>query len=296
MRTGGLLLLFVVVAMFQAPAQSAAPDILFLHGNIYTGALQTVSAPYVEVTPRVEAMAVREGRIVAAGSDSEISKLKGKRTQTVDLGGRFVMPGFNDAHTHLATGGFGQLNVDLTGTKSLQEMQARIAARVKTAAAGEWIRGRGWDHTLWPGQKLPTREDLDAVTEDHPAIFGRVDGHIAIANSAALRVAGVSRSTRNPPGGQIDRDAGGDATGILREGAMDVVESKEPKAAPSQHRRAMEIALRNAATWGITSAQDFSEWEDFLVCEDMENPGGLTLSLSEWRPFVDPGALVKMHC
>jgi predicted amidohydrolase YtcJ len=125
----------------------------------------------VENKPRTQAMAVGQGRVIAVGSDAEISKLKGKRTRVVDLQGRFVMPGFNDAHTHLASAGFGRMNVDLTGTRSLQEMQARIAERVKSAQPGEWIRGRGWDHTVWPGGKLPTRRDLDAVTGDHPVMF-----------------------------------------------------------------------------------------------------------------------------
>ncbi|HET7748559.1 MAG TPA: amidohydrolase, partial [Terriglobales bacterium] len=291
----GLLVSFLATAMIAAQAQSA-PDVIYLHGNIYTGAMQTFSPPYVEVKPRARAMAVRDGRLVAVGSDAEISKLKGKRTQVMDLGGRFVMPGFNDAHTHLASAGFGRMNVDLTGTRSLEEMQARIAERVKTAQPGEWIRGRGWDHTLWSVQKLPTRQDLDAVTGDHPAFFGRVDGHIAVANSAALRAAGITHNTPDPSGGKIDHDAAGEPTGILREdSAMALVTSKEPKATPTQHLRAMQIALQDAAQWGITSAQDFSDWDDFLVAEELENEGKLTLRLSEWLPFVDSVDILEKH-
>ena len=281
--------------MIVAHAQSA-PDAIYLHGNIYTGAVQTFSPPYVELKPRAQAMAVSEGRVVAVGSDAKISKLKGKRTQLEDLGGRFVMPGFNDAHTHLASAGFGRMNVDLTGTRSLQEMQARIAEQVKTAPPGEWIRGRGWDHTLWPTQKLPTRQDLDAVTGEHPAFFGRVDGHIAVANSAALRAASITPNTSDPQGGKIDHDATGEPTGILREdSAMALVTSKEPKATPAQHLRAMQIALQDAAKSGITSAQDFSDWDDFLVAEELENEGKLTLRLSEWLPFVDSLDILEKH-
>jgi predicted amidohydrolase YtcJ len=283
-------------AMMTAQAQSPAPDAIYLHGNIYTGAVQTFSPPYVEIKPRAQALAVRDGRVVAVGSDAEISKLKGKRTQVVDLGGRFVMPGFNDAHTHLASAGFGKMNVDLTGTRSLQEMQARIAEKVKTAQPREWILGRGWDHTLWSAQKLPTRQDLDAVTGDHPAFFGRVDGHIAVANSAALRAAGITRDTPDPPGGRIDRDTAGEPTGIVREDpAMELVTSREPKPTPAQHLRAMQIALQDAAQSGITSAQDFSDWDDFLVAEELENEGKLTLRLSEWLPFVDPLEILEKH-
>ena len=290
-----LLVSFLVTTMIAAQAQSS-PDAIYLHGNIYTGAVQTSSPPYVEVKPRAQAMAVSEGRVLAVGADAEISKLKGKRTQVVDLGGRFVMPGFNDAHTHLASAGFGRMNVDLTGTRSLEEMQARIAKRVKTPQPGEWIGGRGWDHTLWSVQKLPTRQDLDAVTGDHPAFFERVDGHIAVANSAALRAAGITRNTPDPPGGKIDRDATGEPTGILREdSAMALVTSKEPKATPAQHLRAMQMALQDAAQWGITSAQDFSDWDDFLVSEELENEGKLTLRLSEWLPFVDSLDILEKH-
>ncbi len=291
-----LCVLFLITAMIVAQAQSPPPDAIYLHGNIYTGAVQTFSPPYVEVKPRAQAMAVREGRVLAVGSDAEISKLKGKHTQVVDLGGRFVMPGFNDAHTHLASAGFGRMNVDLTGTRTLKEMQARIAQRVKSAQPGEWIRGRGWDHTLWSVQKLPTRQDLDAVTGDHPAFFSRVDGHIAVVNSAALRAAGITGNTPDPPGGKIDRDAGGEPSGILREDpAMELVISREPKPTPAQHLRAMQIALQDAAQSGITSAQDFSDWDDFLVAEELENEGKLTLRLSEWLPFVDSLDILEKH-
>ena len=123
---------------------------------------------------------------------------EGRHTQVVDLGGHFVMPGFNDAHLHLQPAGFEQLNVNLVGAKSLPEMQQRIAEHAKTTAPGDWIVGDGWDHTLWPEQTLPTRQDMDAVTNGHPAIFVRVDGHIAIANSAALQAAGITARPRAP--------------------------------------------------------------------------------------------------
>lgn len=233
-------------------------------------------------------MAISAGRIISIGQNDLALKLKGKKTQVIDLGGHFVMPGFNDAHTHLASGGFEKLNVDLVGTKSLEEMKQRIAARVKTAAPGEWITGRGWDHTLWAEQKTPTRQDVDAVTGDHPAIFNRVDGHIAVANSVALKAAGITAQSADPHGGKIDRDDKGEPTGILRETAMSEVFSKIPPPTPAQRRRAAELALQDAAQWGITSAQDNSEWEDFLVYEQLEKEGKLTLRIAEWLPFDAP--------
>lgn len=269
----------------NAAEKPTPPDTIFLHGDIYTG------------TPgkRAQAMAVRGERILAVGSDSEIQKLKGKHTRIIDLGGKFVMPGFNDAHVHLAYAGLEKLQVELAGVRSLAEMQERIAASARSAPPGEWLTGRGWDHTLWPEQKLPTRQDLDSVTGDHPAIFTRVDGHIAVANSAALKFAGITRSSSDPHGGKIDHDPQGEPTGILRETAKDNLLAKLPPPSLAQRRRALELALADAAQWGITSAQDNSTWEDFLVLEDMEREGKLTLRVSEWLPFNAPLPLLQAH-
>jgi predicted amidohydrolase YtcJ len=297
----------------QAAKESA--DIIFINGDIYTGMATCISsnrmpAPCAEPSPapseamsekvtlpeyRVHALAVSKGRIIFAGENEEALKFKKDKTEVVDLGGHFAMPGFNDAHTHLASGGFEKLNVDLVGTKSLDEMKQRIAARVKTAAPGEWITGRGWDHTLWAEQKTPTREDIDSVTGDHPAIFNRVDGHIAIANSAALKAAGITAQTADPHGGKIDRDEKGEPTGILRETAMGLVAEKIPPPTPAQRRRAAELALQDAAQWGLTSAQDNSEWEDFLVYEQLEKEGKLTLRIAEWLPFDAPVAELEQR-
>ena len=262
-----------------------APDAIFVNGDIYTQA-----APQ-----RVQAMAVRDGRIIAIGSSDDIRKLKQGRTEVVDLGGHFVMPGFNDAHLHLAAGGLVHLEVDLVGVKSLAEMQQRIAEHAKTTPPGDWIIGRGWDHTLWVGETLPTRQDMDAVTGDHPAIFVRVDGHIGVANTAALKVAGVFTNSPNPPGGKIDRDASGTATGILRETAKDMMLAKVPRPSLEQRRRGIQLALAEAARAGLTSLQDNSEWEDFLVYEELEKQGKLTARISEWLMFNQPLPLLQEH-
>ena len=238
---------------------------------------------------------MRDGRIVAIGSNQDIGKLKGSATQIVDLGGHFVMPGFNDAHVHLEAAGLELQSVDLRGVGSLQEMQQRIAVSAKTAAPGDWLVGGGWDHTLWPDGKLPTRQDLDAVTGGNPAIFVRVDGHIAVANTAALKIGGVTAQTQAPEGGKIDHDASGAPTGILRETARGLVESKIPPPTPARRRRAAELALADAARWGITSAQDNSSWDIFLVYEDLEREGKLTLRISEWLAFDDPVSLLETH-
>lgn len=300
-----LRLISMVVTMASLSlTQTAAPvDLIFVNGQIYPGVLPPLPTmvagppgaqpPWSEDPPprasRLTAIAVSNGKIVAIGIDTDrIMQLKGPNTQIIDLDGRFVMPGFNDAHTHLASGGFEKLDIDLVGTKSLDDMKRRIASRAKTAAPGEWLVGRGWDHTLWSNQRLPDRHDLDSVTGDHPAVFTRVDGHIAVVNSIALKTAGIGPQTPDPSGGKIDRDEKGEPTGILRETAKDNLISSLPKPTPAQRRRAIELALHDAAQWGVTSAQDNSQWDDFLVYEQLEKEGELTLRISEWLPFDAP--------
>ncbi len=264
---------------------SDSPETIFVNGDIYTQAKPA----------RAQAIAVRDGRIVAIGSNDEIRKLKGNHTQVIDLGGHFVMPGFNDAHVHLATGGLLLLEVDLIGVKSLAEMQQRIAEHAKTIPAGDWIIGRGWDHTLWPGEKLPTRQDIDSVTGNHPAVFVRVDGHIAVANTAALKATEMFAKAPDPQGGKIDREANGGPTGIVRETAKDQLLAKTPRPTLTQRRRGIELALENAAHWGVTSLQDNSDWEDFLIYEELEQQGKLTTRISEWLMFNEPVGLLEQH-
>jgi predicted amidohydrolase YtcJ len=291
-----LAVLMVLTMASLSSAQKKPPaDVIFINGDIYTGFIPSKQPWSEHIGPeepapqiRFSAIAVTEGKVSWLGSSKEVSAHRGKDTQVIDLGGHFVMPGFNDAHVHLGSGGFEKLNVNLVGSKSLDDMKQRIAARVKTAAPGEWIIGRGWDHTLWAEQKTPTREDIDSVTNGHPAIFNRVDGHIAIANSAALKAAGVTAQSPDPHGGKIDRDDKGEPTGILRETAMEAVFRKIPPPSAAQRRKAAELALQEAARWGITSAQDNSDWEDFLMYQQMEKEGKLTLRISEWLPFDAP--------
>jgi len=264
---------------------SKVPDAIFVNGDIYTQAKPA----------RVQALAVSDGRVVAIGPNEDVQKLKGSQTQVIDLGGHFVMPGFNDAHSHLASAGMRHLEVDLTGSATLADMQHRIGLKVNKAEPGTWIVGSGWDHTLWPGQPLPTRQDIDVMTNGHPAIFVRIDGHIAIANTAALEAAGITGKTAAPQGGKIDVDSQGQPTGILRESAQGLVFAKAPPPTPSQRRAAAEASLADAARFGVTSAQDCSQWEDFLVYEDLQREGKLTLRISEWLRFNDPLETLKQQ-
>ena len=284
----------------QTPAttQGAAPDTLFLHGDILTGT--RLRADDHDPTPgRVTALAVRDGRIVAAGSDPQILALKGPETKLVNLHGAFTMPGFNDAHTHMAMAGKQRLAVDLVGVHSLAEMQARIRTYIAYAIPGHaspdsWILGGGWDHTLWVSKTLPSREDLDAVTAGHPALLVRVDGHIAVANTAALAAAGITPETPDPQGGKFDRTASGELTGIVRETpAVNLIQNHVPPLDYATRKRAMQLSIDDALAHGVTSVQDFSDWDDWLVLEELENTGKLPLRFAEWIDFNLPLSILE---
>lgn len=270
-------------------AETSKADLILIHGNIYTGVVNTSS----HESGRNEAVAIRNGRIEAVGTDKDILRLKGPTTTVMDLAGHFVMPGFNDAHLHLAAAGLQKLNLDLTGVKSLEEFQERLRQKVKSTPAGEWIVSGGWDETLWAKRELPSREDLDKITTDHPVYLERVDGHIAVVNSAALKSAGITASTKDPAGGQIDRGPDGTPAGIVRETACALVKDVIPPASSKTRRAALEVALEDLARGGITSAQDYSPgdtypWDYFEVLAEMEHEGKLTARISEWIPFDLP--------
>jgi predicted amidohydrolase YtcJ len=286
------------ISVAQTPAGrpaplETAPEMIFFNGIIYTG------EGFVEDKPQtVQAMAIGAGKVLAIGTNEEIKHLAGPRTHLRDLDSAhnsiFIFPGFNDAHTHLGSAGRTKLNVDLTGVQSLAAMLGKIQSFAKDAPTGHWLTGGNWDHTLWAQKILPTRQDLDAVTAGHPTFLDRIDGHIAIANSAALAAAGITGKTVPPQGGAIDLDANGEPTGILRESAQSLIYKVIPPPSHDERRRGDELAIADAVTHGVTSVQDFSDWEDFLVFEQMEKEGKLNLRISEWLPFKDPLDELKM--
>jgi predicted amidohydrolase YtcJ len=263
------------------------PETIYFNGVIYTGEGLSVDQPRT-----VQAMAVGGGKVLAVGNNEEIKRLAGPATQMYDLRGSgknvFVFPGFNDAHAHLGNAALTKLNVDLTGAKSLDDMLARIGNYAKDAAPGRWLTGGRWDQTVWADKVLPTRQELDRVTQGHPAFLQRVDGHIAIANSAALDAAGINGKTVMPEGGAIDRDASGEPTGILRESAQSLVEKAIPPRSHDERMRGAELVIADAVMHGVTSVQDNSDWEDFLVYEELEKAGKLNVRITEWLPFKAP--------
>jgi len=275
-------------AQSSAPAPAASgpkADVIYLHANVYTG---VPANDQFNSILRQEAIAVRGERIQAVGKNVDIQKLNGPQTQVVDLGGHFVMPGFNDAHLHLAEAGLQKLNVDLTGVKTLDEFRERILAKVEAAKPGVWILGGGWDETLWPVRALPSRWDLDEVSGGHPVFLDRVDGHLAVANTRALQLASITLASRNPEGGKIDRNDNGEPTGILRDTAQHAVRAVIPEPTLEERRHGIEVALADLAEHGVTSAQDYSpDWQNFQIYEEIEKEGKLTARISEWLPFDD---------
>jgi predicted amidohydrolase YtcJ len=255
-------------------------------------------------------MLVRGEQILAVGDEEEVSALAEKGTRIVDLEGHFVMPGFNDAHVHLGSAGQDALAVRLHGATSITEVQKRLAAAVAQAGPGEWIAGSGWDHTLWPDKRFPTRQDLDSVSPKNPVFLVHISGHVAVANSAALKVAGITSKTPNPAGGEIEHDAGGEPDGMLKEGsAMSLVESKIPPPSNERRKKGIELALADVAANGVTSIQDNSlvdalgksppasagddTWDDFRVYRELKKDGKLTVRITEWLPFTAPLARLE---
>jgi predicted amidohydrolase YtcJ len=275
-------LLFGNSGIAQAPQMPsrAATVTIYRNGHVYTND---------PASPWADAMLVRGDEILAVGDDDEVTGLADKGARVVDLEKHFVMPGFNDAHVHLGGAGADWLAVRLNGVQSVAELQKRLAEGVAQHKDSEWISGSGWDHTFWPEKKFPNREQLDAVSPKNPVILTHISGHVAVANSLALQLAGVTKATLNPSGGEIERDEKGEPTGMLKEGAaMHLVESKIPPATPEQRRRGIELALADLAKNGVTSAQDNSAWEDFMTYRAIKNDGKLTVRITEWLPFSAP--------
>jgi len=261
-------------------------DKIFIRGKIWTG---NAGQPWVE------ALACQVGRILAAGTNEEIKKLAGGETEVIDLEGRLVLPGFIDSHVHFLNGGFSLMSIQLRDAVSRQEFVSRIAAKAKTLAKGVWILNGDWDHTQFSPPELPRREWIDSVTPDNPVCINRLDGHMILANSLALKIGGVTGNTPVPPGGEIVKDpATGEPTGILKDAAMDLVYSKIPPPTVEQNLRAAEAAMKCAAELGVTSVHDMSDPSSFEVYEELFKNGRLTVRLHVYVPVSAVEAMSEL--
>ncbi|MBZ5672259.1 MAG: amidohydrolase [Acidobacteriia bacterium] len=281
------------------------PDLVLMHGKIWTG--EPGSLPGARPTPAkfAEAVAMVNGRILAVGSDAQVQGYVGPSTKVVDLQGRLAVPGLIDSHAHFIGGGFQLLEIDLKNARSEAEFIRRIAEKAKTLAPGRWLLGGNWDEQAWASAKLPTRGMIDAVTETNPVFLSRYDGHAALANSLALKLAGVTRATPDPVGGVIVRDPEtGEPTGIIKDAAQDLVTKVIPPPTEAEMTEALRAALQEAARVGLTSVQnitvDDDSWNrsftgELQLLRRAELEGWLTcrfyeiIPLARWERLRDAG-------
>lgn len=234
-------------------AGQLAPDLIILNAAVRT---------MDDACPAAEAVAIAGNQIAAIGTTSEMRALVGTKTRVIDAGGKSVLPGFNDAHVHWLTGGFSITNVNLRPARSPEEFARLIGEFAKGLPKGRWVLEGSWDHENWPGAPLPTRQMIDSVTPDNPVFVNRLDGHMGLANSLALKLAGITKATKDVPGGQIVRDASGEPTGVLKDAAMSLVEKVIPSPSWNEKLAAARAATEFAASLGVTSVQDMSAGDD----------------------------------
>jgi len=259
----------------------AAPpaDAILLGGRVWTGTSEVWPPEGAEPT----ALAVRRGVVVAVGQDADIEKLASPQTRRVALQGRRVVPGFVDDHVHFISGGLDLEEVQLRPATSREDFARRIAERAK-ARPGQWITGGNWDHETWGGT-LPAKDWIDAATRDSPVIVSRLDGHIMLANSRALALAGITAKTPDPPGGIIDRDRRGEPTGILRNKAIDLVYAHVPPPSEETEDRAVLAAQQHLLALGVTAVYDMDTWEALAAVQRAHRAGRLKLRVHSVVPL-----------
>jgi predicted amidohydrolase YtcJ len=254
-----------------------APTLLLVNGKIWTGNSKQ---------PQAEALAIAGNRIIAVSSTEEIRKLKTGDTSVVDLNGRRTLPGFNDAHVHFLDGGQALSGPQLRYSSSQAELRDTLWEFAQRTPKGQWIIGGNWDHENWKPAVLPDHQLIDAVTADWPVFVSRLDGHMALANATALRLAGIDKNTKDVPGGVIVRDAGGNPTGILKDAAQALVYRVIPPPTQEQIIAALRTAQNYANAAGVTSVQDMSAAPDVLrAYQTMMHDGLLRVRVSGHQPL-----------
>jgi predicted amidohydrolase YtcJ len=263
-------------------AEQARPaaDLIIRNAKIFTGEASR---------PECESIAILGDRIVAAAGRTETDAWRGPHTKIIDAGGRRVVPGFNDAHVHFVPGGMDLDNIDLKNAPTREEFAKRIAAQAARTPKGAWVLGGNWDEEQWSPSRLPDKALIDPSTGEVPVFVSRYDGHMALANSAAMRLAGVTAATTDPPGGAILRDARGEPNGLFQDAAMSIVYKAIPPFTHEQRLRAARRALEHAASLGVTSVQDMNpEYGDVAAYTELLEHGELTTriylapSLNDW--------------
>ncbi|MFQ5640864.1 MAG: amidohydrolase [bacterium] len=263
-------------------------DLVLLNGKVWT---------VDKSNPQAEAVAIWRERILAVGTTAEIRKLVGAETEVLDLHGKLVLPGFYDNHTHFVEGGFWLTGVKLKDAENEEEFGRRLAAKSRDLPPGAWITGGTWDHDNWPGGNLPTAELIDRFVPDRPVFVSRYDGHMSVANSLALKMAGVAASTLDPPGGVIVRKSGSTVpAGVLKDTAQDLVNRVIPERSIAEVRQAIDAALTEARRVGVTSLEDMNlNPKTLRIYQELLREGKLTAringrwAMSRWRELADLG-------
>lgn len=255
---------------------------------IVNGAVWTADS----TKPWAEAIAVSGDRIAAVGSSADIRRLVGSSTRVIDANGRMVVPGFIDSHVHFLAGGLNLASVQLRDARTPADFIRRIKTFASTVPAGTWITGGDWDHQNWGGE-LPQRSWIDSVTPNNPVWINRLDGHMALANSAALRAAGVPMTGGDVSGGTITRDQFGQPTGIFKDNAQELIDKAVPDPAPEMLARALDAAMTYASQRGVTSVDHMGTWADLAVFERAHRAGKLrtriyaSVPLASWARLRD---------
>ncbi|HEV2177332.1 MAG TPA: amidohydrolase [Terriglobia bacterium] len=277
------------------PYLARGADLILLHGKIWTG--EPYAKPGEKETPArfAQAVAVANGRILAVGTDDEIQAYTGPNTQAIDLHGRFAMPGFIDDHVHFSDGSFQLLQIDLKNVRSEAEFVRQIGEKAKTLAPGRWLLGGDWDEEAWPDAKLPTRWMIDAVTPNNPVYISRYDGHAGLANSLAMKLAGVTKDAKDPVGGRIVRDPKThEPTGVFKDAAQGLIEHVIPNPSEAEYEEAIKTGLAEARRVGVTSVEDMNLGGDtpdgqftgeIRLLSRAEREGWLTCRFTEYIPI-----------
>jgi predicted amidohydrolase YtcJ len=261
-----------VAVLFSAAPPSYAEDgadLILRHGVFYP----------VQPSERVEgSLAVRAGRIVYLGPDTGAEALRRPKTRVIELAGRTVTPGLIDAHSHLAGLGAALEQVDLGGAATFEEVVRRVRDAASRVPAGSWVRGRGWDQNLWPGQQFPTHDALSAAVPGHPVWLTRVDGHAALVNARAMEILGIGPATEDPSGGRFLRDAQGRPSGVLVDNAMDAVGARMPEPSAEDLKRQIRLAARHCLERGLTTVTDMGVGDAvYRAYSDLRRAGELPL-------------------
>jgi predicted amidohydrolase YtcJ len=248
MRIVALISIFFVLCLIPSSAEIKIADVIFKNGNIYT---------LYDCRPLAEAVGVKDGRIIYVGSNNGAKLHEGKDTRIIDLHGSTVVPGMSDSHYHLSGVGRREMTLNLEGTASLEDFLAKVKARVDQAKPGEWITGRGWIETFWKPPVFPTRSDLDKVSPNNPIFLSRADGHGAVANSAALKLAGINKETPNPFGGEILKEKQtGEPTGMLLDRAQEILTKNIPPITEADAEQAILLGVKRSIELGWCQIQD----------------------------------------